>query len=172
VAVVLASGRPKAVTLRKLSLLFLLSALLAACTPSKDRPIVELDFNTAKAMSDAVLDDLIKADSKDLMERLDVGFHSLVKDEKDLKLVLEKMYKQYGKPLSGELKVSQAGVRMDDQWRRPKRTFWYAVKTTKYPKNYFLKVEVVRAFSSDNLDVAGFGFLTFNDPSKAPSYMH
>ena len=159
------------VSLKRWTLLLFLPAFLAACSPSKQRPVVEIEFLAARTMADAVLDDLIKNNAKDLMERLDVGFNSVVKSEKDLSNVLEKMYVTYGRPQSGELKVSRASVRVDAQWQRPNRTFWYAVKTTKYPKDYFLKVEVVRAFSSDNLDIAGFGFVTFNDSSKVPNYM-
>lgn len=145
---------------------------LAGCGPKSEPPLPEIDFDKAKAISDAVADDLVREDMKDLSDKLDVGFSTLVKGPDDLKKVVEKMYGVYGKPLKCDYKVAQSGVRQDDTWKRPTRTFFYAVKTTKYPMGkYFLKVEVARSFSGGFLDVSGFGFFTFKQDVAVPNYL-
>lgn len=134
-------------------------------------PFPEVDFTKAKALSDAVTDDLAKGNVKDLLGRLDLGFHMMVKDEGDLRKVVDKMDGLYGRPVQWVFKVSNTGIRQDGQWKRPSRTFYYAVKTDKYPMGkYFLKVEVVTAFSGGFLDVSGFGYFTFKD-GTVPDYL-
>lgn len=160
---------------RVITALFLaaLPALFAAgCGSKSDTPIPEIDFDKAKAISDAVADDLVRKDIKDLSDKLDVGFTTIVKGPDDLRKVVEKMYGLYGRPLKCDYKVAQAGVRTDATWKRPTRTFYYAVKTTKYPMGkYFLKVEVARSFNGGFLDVSGFGFFTFKEGAPVPSYL-
>lgn len=145
---------------------------LAGCGPKSEAPLPEIDFVKAKAISDSVADDLVREDVKDLSDKLDVGFTLVVKSPDDLKKVMEKMYGLYGRPLKCDYKVAQAGSRTDDQWKRPTRTFFYAVKTTKYPMGkYFLKVEVARSFNGGFLDVSGFGFFTFKEGAAVPNYL-
>jgi hypothetical protein len=134
-------------------------------------PTPQVDFNKAKTVSDAVPDDLAKGNTKDLLGRLDLGFHMMVKDEGDLRKVMEKMDGTYGRPVQWVFKVSNPGIRQDGNWKRASQTFYYAVKTTQYPMGkYFLKVEVVTAFSGGFLDVSGFGYFTFKD-GQVPDYL-
>lgn len=145
---------------------------LSGCGQKSEPPLPEIDYNKAKVLSDAVADDLIRGNVNDLSDKLDVGFHLVIKGPADLKRVVEKMYGLYGRPLKCDFKVAQSGVRTDDTWKRFSRTFYYAVKTTKYPMGkYFLKVEVVRAFNGGFLDVSGFGFFTFKEGVDVPSYL-
>jgi hypothetical protein len=134
-------------------------------------PQAEVDYQQARVLSDAVADDLMKDNAKALFSRLDLGFHTIVRDEDDLEKVIKKMYGLYGKPLECSFKISKTGLRVDGPWKRPSRTFFYAVKTTRYPKGkYFLKVEVVQAFSGGFIDISGFGFFAFRD-GMAPDYL-
>jgi len=145
--------------------------LMTACG-QKERPIQEIDYVGSKLISDAAAQDLVASNSKDLMSRLDVGFTMLVKDENDLKKVLKKMDDEYGRPTEFLFKIAQPGIREDGAFKRPKRTFWYQVKTLKHPKgDYYLKVEVCRAFSSDTINVSGFGIFTFKDKSRVPDFL-
>ncbi|HJT23576.1 MAG TPA: hypothetical protein VJ873_03315 [bacterium] len=145
---------------------------IAGCGSKSDPPLPEIDFNKAKAISDAVADDLVRKDVNDLSDKLDVGFHAIVKGPDDLRKVVEKMYSLYGRPLKCDYKVAQSGVRTDATWKRSTRTFFYAVKTTRYPMGkYFLKIEVVSAFNGGFLDVSGFGFFTFKEGVEVPSYL-
>jgi hypothetical protein len=165
------SLRSKAVLL-KLFVVLCFFALIPACNhkPSEP-PLPEVDFAKARVLSDAVANDLVKEDVKDLSDRLDVGFHLIVRGPEDLKRVLEKMYGLYGRPVECVFKISQTGVRADGEWKRPSRTVYYAVKTTKYPMGkYFLKIEIVPAFSQAFLDVSGFGLFTFKD-GNVPDYL-
>jgi len=146
--------------------------ILAGCGTQAPPPQPKIDFDKAKAISDAAVDNLVHKDMNALYSKLDVGFHLVVKNPEDLKGVVEKMYGAYGRPLKCDYKMAQSGMRTDDHWQRPTRTFFYAVKTTKYPVGkYFLKVEVVRAFDGGFLDVSGFGFFTFKEGTEVPNYL-
>lgn len=152
--------------------LALLGFFLFGCGLQAPPPVPKIDFDKAKAISDGVADELVKKDINDLYQKLDVGFHLIVKGPGDLKGVVEKMDELYGNPLKYEYKMAQSGIRTDETWQRPTRTFFYAVKTTKYPMGkYFLKVEVVRAFDGGFLDVSGFGFFTFKEGTEVPDYL-
>ncbi len=152
------------------ALLFCLGA--CGCGPhSSEPPLPQVDYVKAKALSDAVAADLVRGDAKDLDGRLDVGFRSVVRGPEDLQKVLEKMYGSYGRPTRWVFRVEQPGVRTDGPWKRVSLSFFYAVQTTQYPLGrYFLKVEVVNAFSGGPPDVSGFGFFTFKDGS-VPDYL-
>lgn len=141
----------------------MLSVLGAACSPpSSEPPVPELDYAKAEAMSDGAMKDILHGDGKDLSDRLDVGFEGQVRGPEDVAKVLQRMDKDFGRPLEFTLKFSDSGVRVDGAWKRARRTFWYTARTTKYAKGkYFLKIEVVRTFNGDNVDVSGFGFITF-----------
>lgn len=156
---------------RGLVLGVVLSVLGAACSPqSSEPPIPELDYAKALAMSDGAMRDILKNDSKDLSDRLDVGFEGQVRGPEDVAKVLQRMDRDFGKPLEFTFKYSEAGVRVDGAWKRARRTFWYNARTTKYAKGkYFLKIEVVRTFNGDNMDVSGFGFITFKN--EVPSQL-
>jgi hypothetical protein len=163
---------------RKNSLLrFILPVLLPAlffsgCGEKTKPPLPEIDYNKAKAVSDAAAQDFIKSDNNGLYQKLDVGFHLVVKGPDDLQAVMEKMYGLYGRPLKCDFKAAQAGLRTDNGVQRPTRTFIYAIKTTKYPEGkYFLKIEVVSAFDGGFLDVSGFGFFTFKEGATVPNYL-
>lgn len=137
---------------------------LAACNRNAAPALPEVDYQKAKDMSDAVAEDLVKENEKDLSNRLDLGFHTVINGPQDLRKVMENMYAMYGRPTSYVFKIAKMGVRVDGDWKRNSRTFFYAVKTTQFPMGkYYLKIEVVNAFSGGFLDVSGFGFFTFKD---------
>ena len=139
---------------------------LSSCGQAPPPALPEVDYQKAMDMSNAVAGDLVRQDAKDLSNRLDVGFHSVVSGPEDLRKVLLNMDKLYGRPVNWVFKVAKMGVRTDGQWKRNSRIFFYAVKTTKYPMGkYFLKVEVVNSLSGGFIDVSGFGFFTFKDGS-------
>ena len=60
-------------------------------------------------------------------------FTTRVGNADELEKVLQDMFKQYGKPLWVQLKATQPGYRADGTLERPRRSFWYACVTTKYP---------------------------------------
>ncbi len=141
-----------------------------ACTEPATPAIKPLDFTDAKSVADAIASDLVQDDAADLFKHLDVGFQTMVKNEKEVKKVLGRMYAESGPPLECVYKISQSGIRKDGVWERPSRTFWYSVRTKKYQKGkYFLKVEIVPAFNGHPLDTSGFGILSFKD--KVPDYL-
>jgi hypothetical protein len=130
-----------------------------------------LDLQRSRAVADTVANDLIGDNPKDLFNHLDAGFYSLVRDDKEMEGVLQKMYGVYGRPQECEYKISKTGTRVDGTWKRPKRVFYYAVKTTLYPKGkYFLKIEVVPNAQATLIDVSGFGFFEFKD-GNIPDYL-
>jgi hypothetical protein len=144
---------------------------LSSCGPAPEPSLPELDLQQSRAISDAVANDLIGDNSIDLFKRLDEGFHALVKNDKETEAVIQKMYGLYGRPLECEYKVSKSGTRIDGTWKRSKRDFFYAVKTTQYPKGkYFLKIEVVANAQATAIDVSGFGFFDFKD-GNVPDYL-
>lgn len=146
-------------------------ASLSSCGPAPDPGLPEIDLQQSRAISDAVANDLIGDNALDLFNRLDAGFYSLVRDQKEMEGVIQKMYGLYGRPLECEYKITKSGTRIDGTWKRSKREFFYAVKTTKYPKGkYFLKVEVVPNARATAIDVSGFGFFEFKD-GKVPDYL-
>lgn len=130
-----------------------------------------MEYKASRLVSDAVAEALVKGDTHHLFELLDVGFQTVVKDEKDLQAYMNRMDAQFGQPLEYEYKHTQAGRRVDGVWNRPSRIFWYAIKTTKYPKGkYFLKIEIVPSgVGGRGMDTSGFGLLTFD--RKVPSYL-
>ncbi len=135
-------------------------------------PLPEVDYFQAKALCDIVANDLIRKDAKDLFSRLDIGFRTIVRGPEDLQKVVEQMYGLYGRPQKCDYKVAQSGVRTDGTWQRSSQTFFYAVQTTKYPMGkYFLKIEIVTAFSGGTIDVSGFGFFTFDKGATVPDYL-
>lgn len=142
---------------------------LGSCGPTPDtqeKPVVPLaEYSQARAMADAVANDLVQQDMKDLFQRLDVGFHMVVSGDKELANQVKKMEGMYGRLKEWRFKMSQTGVRKDGVWRRASRSFVYAVKTTKYPYGkYFLKVEIVPSYDGKGpIDVSGFGYFTFSD---------
>ncbi len=142
-------------------------ALGLACLSSCKAPepgLPELDLQKSRAIADAAANDLIGDNPKDLFNRLDAGFYSMVKDEKEMEKVIQRMYGAYGRPLECEYKISKSGTRIDGTWKRSKRVLYYAVKTTLYPKGkYFLKIEVVPNAQATLVDVSGFGFFEFKD---------
>jgi hypothetical protein len=164
--------RRKNAPLRFILPLLWLALSLSGCGGKTEPSLPEIDYNKAKAISDAAAQDFIKRDIKGLYQKLDVGFHLVVKGPDDLRAVMEKMYGLYGRPLKCDFKAAQAGMRTDDTLKRPTRTFLYAIKTTKYPEGkYFLKIEVVSAFNGGFLDVSGFGFFTFKEGATVPNYL-
>jgi hypothetical protein len=152
-----------------LGLLFL--AGLSSCGPAPDPGLPLLDLQQSRAISDAAANDLIGDNAMDLFNRLDAGFYALVKDQKEMEGVIQKMYEAYGRPLECVYKISKSGTRIDGTWKRSKMDFFYAVKTTKYPMGkYFLKIEVVSNARETAIDVSGFGFFEFKD-GKVPDYL-
>lgn len=144
---------------------------ISGCGSNSEPSLPAVDYDKAKALGDGVAGDLVRNDVKDLEDKLDVGFHTIVGSPADLQKVMNKMYGLYGRPLQCNLKAAETGVRRDGSWKRASRTFFYAVKTTKYPfGKYFLKVEVVAAPNGGFLDVSGFGFFTFKD-GTVPAYL-
>ena len=156
---------------QRLLLTSLISLLfIGACTEPAPPAIKPLDYTVAKSVADVIANDLIQDDVADLFKHMDVGFQMIVKSEKDVKEVLKKMYAESGPPVECVYKISEAGIRKDGVWERPSRTFWYSVRTKKFEKGkYFLKVEIVPAFSGHPLDTSGFGILSFKD--KVPDYL-
>ncbi len=149
----------------------ILWAGLSSCGSSPEPGLPELDLQQARAVSDAAANDLIGDNSKDLFNRLDAGFSAMVRDEKDVEKVIQKIYGFYGRPLECDYKISKSGTRVDGTWKRSKRDFFYAAKTTKYPKGkYFLKIEVVANAQASSIDVSGFGFFDFKD-GNIPDYL-
>jgi hypothetical protein len=155
---------------RPLFLILLLMIFFPACGRPRVDPQTPPDPGAARTLSDVVAEDLVKKNSQDLYSRLDWGFQNIVRNPADVEKVLEKMFTQYGQPVQCEIKASQPGQKMDGLQIRPTRVFWYAVKTTKYPKGkYFLKIEIIRSVGGSILDVSGFGFLSFE--KGTPSYL-
>ena len=144
---------------------------LSACGSAPEPGLPELDLQQSRAVSDAVANDLIGDNAMDLFKRMDAGFHALVKNEKDTEAVIQNMYELYGRPLECEYKIAKSGIRVDGTWKRSKRDFFYAVKTTLHPKGkYFLKIEVVANAQASAIDVSGFGFFNFKD-GNVPDYL-
>ena len=152
------------------TVLLLFAALLTGCQEKAPANMKPLDFTQSRVVADAIASDLIQDDVKDLFKRLDVGFQMVVKNEKDVREVLKKMYAESGKPIECDFKISQTGIRKDGVWERPSRTFWYSVRTKQFEKGkFFLKVEIVPAFSGNPLDTSGFGILSFK--GDVPEYL-
>lgn len=129
-----------------------------------------INYEQAKGISDQVANDLVQDNAKDLFGVLDEGFTTRVGNADELEKVLQDMFKQYGKPLWVQLKASQPGYRADGTLERPRRSFWYACVTTKYPLGqYFVKVEVVPSQDNAKLGTTGFGVITF--PKGIPDYL-
>lgn len=158
--------------------LFLLSVLVTVKSQAPapvamvPTPIPAGGFQQARDMSDAVANDLVQDDMKDLYPKLDVGFRMVISGEKDLKTEVDKMVKIYGHLKEWRFKIAKTGTRVDGAWRRSSRTFFYAVKTTKYPfGKYFLKIEIVPNYNTaGDIDVSGFGFFTY-DNGAIPEYL-
>ena len=129
-----------------------------------------INYEQAKEISDQVANDLTQDNAKDLFGVLDEGFTTRVGNADELEKVLQDMYGQYGKPLSVQLKASQAGYRTDGALERPRRSFFYACVTTKYPLGqYFVKIEVVPSPDNAKLGTSGFGIITFSN--GIPDYL-
>ncbi|HTC22626.1 MAG TPA: hypothetical protein VK859_17350 [bacterium] len=144
---------------------------LTSCGPAPEPGLPELDLQQSRAIADAAANDLIGDNPRDLLSRLDAGFHSMVSNQKEMEVVIQRMYGIYGKPLECDYKTSKSGTRVDGTWKRSKRDLFYAVKTTKYPiGKYFLKIEVVPNAQASLIDVAGFGFFEFKD-NDIPDYL-
>jgi hypothetical protein len=142
-----------------------MTMLLSSCWDTTPPPQnVDIDPYKAREVADAVAQDLLKDDAKDLYVRLDAGFGLMVNGIPDVEKVIQKIDDQYGKPQDFKYKIIQGGTRTDGQIVRPKRVFWYQAFTAKHPKgDYYLKVEVVPARDLRSLDVSGFGLLTFKN---------
>jgi hypothetical protein len=136
-----------------------------ACGPvGHDRP---LEYKASRLVSDAVAGALVRGDTKSLFALLDTGFRTVVSNEGDLRKFLDGMDEKFGQPLEVDFKHSLDSRRVDGPFNRVSKVFWYAAKTTKYPKGkYFLKVEIVRSESGRDLVTSGFGLLTFQDVPK------
>jgi len=146
-------------------ILLLLGA--GACGPvGFDRP---LEYKPSRTVSDAVAGALIRGDTKSLLALLDEGFRTVVSNEGDLRKFLDGMNERFGQPQEIDFKHSLDSRRVDGPSNRVSKIFWYAVKTTKYPKGkYFLKVEIVRSETDRALVTSGFGLLTFE---KTPRFL-
>jgi hypothetical protein len=132
--------------------------------PAPAPPVPPPDLAIAREISDAVARDLVEDDARELYGRLDVGFHMVVANQKDLEEELQKMYGLYGRPRTYDYKITKIGTRVDGPWKRASRTFLYAVSTSKYPRGkYFLQVEIVHDYEGQTTDVSGFGFFNFKD---------
>ena len=154
----------------RFGLCLLLILFSGACGEAPPPAQHVVDYEGAKLISDRIANDLLQDDAEDIYQHLDVGFQMVVKDAKDVKKTLEKMYIEPGHPVNFEFKISKIGTRVDGSWVRPFRTFWYAVKTEKFQKGkYFLKVEIVPAIGGSPLNVSGFGILSFKN--SIPSYL-
>ena len=144
--------------------------LLGGCQEAAPPAMKPLDYTQSRDVADAIANDLIQNDVKDLFKRLDVGFQMVVKNEDDVKKVLQKMYAESGPPIECDFKISKTTIRKDGVWERPCRVLWYAVRTKKFEKGkYFLKVEIVPAFGGKTLDTSGFGILSFK--GDVPEYL-
>jgi hypothetical protein len=131
---------------------------------------ISINYSQGLDLANQVAKDLIEDNAKDLFGLLDEGFATRVNDEKDLEKVLHDMYKESGKPLLVKLKACQTGYRADGTLERPRRSFWYACVTSKYPwGQYFIKVEVVPSNDNTKLGTTGFGIITF--PQGIPLYL-
>jgi hypothetical protein len=148
----------------------LLGAVLASCAKAPP-PVVLVDAQKARLLADQAANDLVRNNVKDLYSLLDSGFESMISGPADLEKVLAKMDSNYGRPLEWAFKISNAGYRVDGTWKRPKRTYYYAVRTSKYAMGkYFLRIEVVPSFKGDRIDISGFGIFDFKD-GTVPSYL-
>ena len=147
------------------------AVVFASCDSKPEHPDGNtINYSGALNIADQVANDLIQDDSHDLFKVLDEGFTTRVNNVDELEKVLQAMYKQYGKPTFVQLKASQTGYRADGPHERPRRSFWYACGTTKYPiGQYFVKVEVVPALDYDRLVTSGFGIIDY--PQGVPDYL-
>jgi hypothetical protein len=126
-----------------------------------------LEYKPTRLVSDAVAGALVRGDTKSLFALLDTGFRTVVSNEVDLRKFLDGMNEKFGQPLEIDFKHSLDSRRVDGPSNRVSKVFWYAVKTTKYPKGkYFLKIEIVQSDSNRDLVTSGFGLLTFQDIPK------
>ena len=153
-------------TARALTALLLLLGV-GACGPvGFDRP---LEYKPSRTVSDAVAGALVRGDTKSLFALLDTGFRTVVSSEGELQKFLDGMDEKFGRPQEIDFKHSLDSRRVDGPSNRVSKVFWYAVKTSKYPKGkYFLKVEIVQSDSGRALVTSGFGLLTFE---KTPKFL-
>jgi hypothetical protein len=128
-----------------------------------------INYSQGLDISNQVAKDLIEDNANDLFSLLDQGFTTRVRDVKELEIILQDMFRQYGKPISVQLKACVTGYRADGAFERPRRSFWYACVTSKYPTGYFMKVEVVPSSDYAKLGTTGFGIFTF--PQGIPAYL-
>jgi hypothetical protein len=156
-----------------LTLLSAWGLLTGACAPPAEQHPDgnSINFNQALELSNRVANDMVHESSKDLFSIMDPGFMARASGPKDVQDELNDIYRLYGRPVLINLKASQPGYRVDGLVERPKRSFWYACETTKYPMGkYFLKVEVVPdRIDMMRLETSGFGLITY--PKGIPYFL-
>ncbi len=118
-----------------------------------------LDQQKAREFSDKVVKALIENQQKELRQMGEQVMRNSV-SEKDFKVMLEKVFSTYGKPLEVKFKSDSLGYRVyEDGKRKPVRKFWYSVQTTKNEDGQYLFTEIVP--DDESLAFATFAIVTF-----------
>jgi hypothetical protein len=120
----------------------------------------------AKALSDQIVSDIARNDYEDIYEHLDDSLKAATKNEKEIMDILSKIFDAYGRQAICIFKSEEVGIKIDSQGKRSVATFWYTYKTTKYPNNHYLKIDIVASAKDENLAVVGLTVNIF--PNGAP----
>jgi hypothetical protein len=122
-----------------------------------------IDYQQAKQFSDEFAIDFLHKNKQKMIAKLDPSVTQNM-SQSQIDSVFDTMLSMAGTPIEITYKSSEEGYKINVGGKKPLRKFWYAVKTTKYPKGYYLFVEVV----PNGKSLASTGFFLAKFPMGAP----
>jgi|SRR5271170_4109578 len=130
-------------------------SLLTGCGTLRDGS--SIDHATAQKLSDSYMSDLV-TDRVDLaLDKMETQFLQEAGGKTKAEAGVRELFNYCGRPLESELRHEETGLFAGTDGRRlPVRAFFYAGKTTQYPKGVcFFSVKVVPV--GDDMKVVSFG---------------
>lgn len=126
---------------------------------AKPEPVI--DRKKARELSDNLANAIIKDNDKEIYAIMEKRFRDYAA-EKDVRPILDKLYRAYGKPMEVEYKKVDVGSEIYNGQMRSVNKFWYAVKTSTEEKGkYFLNVNII--LDGDSLGCSVFGIVSFTN---------
>lgn len=162
---------------------FLLSVLFIvvgnACAPSSANlprqesatptpKVYEFDREKARAISDSMVDALIKNDRPILFSKMERAAREYY-DQASFDKIVDMMLTTFGSPIEAKFKKAEQGRKWGtDGYDKPMLKHWYAVRTSKFDYgSHFIFVEIV----PDEEGYASSGVSTVNFPMGFPEDM-
>ncbi len=141
---------------------------VTSSTPTSSETPFDFDRNKAKAISDSIVDALIKNDRQLLRSKMEKAARDYY-DQVAFDEIIDKMISMFGTPIEVKFKKAEQGRKFGIGYDKPLLKHWYAVRTSKsnFDSLNYVFVEIV----PDEDGYASSGVSIVNFPMGVPDDM-